>query len=264
MFSFLASLAITLPLLTGCGGDVDKVKTLKFKWESAEKIEEDIKVSFVEFDPKGNVYNVLEGSNIEERVAPCSTFKIPNTLISLHEGVISSESNYKKWDGKEREVEAWNKDQTVDSAFKNSVIWYYQALARDVGEEKMQSHLGKMKYGNEDISGGIDKFWLASSLRISPREQVDFLHELFTEKKYFPKENIDFVRELMYLGDFNGKKVYGKTGSASDPKIGWYVGIIESDGEERYFATLITSENKNAEVSGTRAKELTLKIIEER
>ncbi|MFP9052255.1 penicillin-binding transpeptidase domain-containing protein, partial [Enterococcus faecalis] len=49
------------------------------------------------------------------------------------------------------------------------------ALARDIGEERMKTWLHTLSYGNEDISGGIDQFWLQSSLTISPLEQETFL-----------------------------------------------------------------------------------------
>ena len=50
---------------------------------------------------------------------------------------------------------------------KQSVVWYYQELARRVGPERMQKWVTAFRYGNEDISGGIDRFWLESALRIS-------------------------------------------------------------------------------------------------
>jgi beta-lactamase class D len=37
----------------------------------------------------------------------------------------------------------------------------------------------KISYGNQDISGGIDQFWLSSSLKISPKEQADFMEALY-------------------------------------------------------------------------------------
>ncbi len=57
---------------------------------------------------------------------------------------------------------------------KHSVVWFYQEVARRIGAERMQAHLDALGYGNRDISGGIDKFWLTGGLRISPHEQIDF------------------------------------------------------------------------------------------
>ena len=77
-------------------------------------------------------YNV----NDKEAFIPASTFKIPNTLIILEEGLIKDQSELIKWDGKEREYASWNKDQTLKSAFHYSCVWCYQRYAREVGDEK--------------------------------------------------------------------------------------------------------------------------------
>ena len=39
-------------------------------------------------------------------LSPCSTFKIPNSLIGLQTGVVSGPGDLKKWDGKDRSREA--------------------------------------------------------------------------------------------------------------------------------------------------------------
>lgn len=60
--------------------------------------------------------------------SPASTFKIPNTLIALNEGVVTKDSVI-VWDKKIREYESWNKDQTLLTAFKSSCVWCYQEFA---------------------------------------------------------------------------------------------------------------------------------------
>ena len=67
-------------------------------------------------------YNVNES----ERFIPASTFKIPNTLIVLEEGLIKDPADVIKWDGVKREYASWNKDQTLKSAFQHSCVWCYQ------------------------------------------------------------------------------------------------------------------------------------------
>ncbi|MCY9590651.1 hypothetical protein PC41400_17565 [Paenibacillus chitinolyticus] len=81
----------------------------------------------------------------------------------------------KKWDGNRRAREIWNQDHTSASAMRYSVVWYYQAMARDIGKERMQEWVNRADYGSKDFSGGIDRLWLNSSLKISPVEEVDFL-----------------------------------------------------------------------------------------
>ena len=76
-------------------------------------------------------------------------------------------------------IAAWNHDQTLASAMRHSVVWYFQRVATGIGEERMQRELDRIGYGNRDISGGLTRFWLQSSLKISPREQVGLLRALF-------------------------------------------------------------------------------------
>jgi beta-lactamase class D len=72
--------------------------------------------------------------------SPASTFKIPNTLIALNEGVVTVDSLI-NWDKKIREYESWNKDQTLLTAFKSSCVWCYQEFASKIGVEKYKKYL---------------------------------------------------------------------------------------------------------------------------
>lgn len=173
----------------------------------------------------------------EEQITPNSTFKIPNTLIGLEEGVVKGKDTLFRWDGENRTLDVWNKDHTLESAVKNSVVWYFQKLARDVGKDKMQKHLDEMNYGNKDISGGIDEFWLASSLKISLNDQVDFLEKLYKEELPFSKKNIKTTKEIIYLEEGENGKLYGKTGTTKGGVEGLFVGYIESKNGTYIFAS---------------------------
>ncbi len=169
------------------------------------------------------------------RTSPCSTFKIPNSLIGLETGVIPDASFVLPWDGVRRSREGWNRDHDLRSAMKQSVVWYYQELARRVGPDRMQKWVSALRYGNEDISGGIDRFWLESSLRISPDEQVDFLGRLHAGELPVSPRSIAIVKEIL-LQDAPGPGIVyrGKTGSCQDPGApqphGWWVGSVEKEG----------------------------------
>lgn len=116
-----------------------------------------------------------------QRFTPESSFKVPNALIGLEEHAVEDEYEVKRWDGVVREFDVWNRDHTLASAMRNSAIWYYQAMARDIGPERMQNNLNRIEYGNQDIRGGIDTFWLDSSLTISAQEQAQFMEKLAEE-----------------------------------------------------------------------------------
>ncbi len=226
--------------------------------------------TFVLFDKNKNEYTIFNEEKSLKQVPPCSSFKIINSLIGLETKVIEDENTTFKWDGTKYPIESWNNDHTLKTAIQNSVVWYYQKLASQVGEEKMQDFLNKINYGNKDISGGITTFWLQSSLKISPREQVDVLRKFYDYQLPFSKKNIDIVKNIIVLSDENGIKLSGKTGSGlmpNDEKFinGWFVGYVEKDKNVYIFATNIeANDSSDKSASGQEAKEITLQILKDR
>ena len=178
------------------------------------------------------------------RMSPCSTFKIPNSLIGLEMGVIPDASFVLPWDGVRSTREQWNRDQDLRSAMKHSVVWYYQELARRVGPDRMQQWVSAFHYGNEDVSGGIDRFWLGSTLLISPDEQVDFLARLHAGSLPLSARSAAIVKEIL-LQDAPGPGIAyrGKTGSCEDSGArqphGWWVGSVEKEAGLFLFAARI-------------------------
>jgi beta-lactamase class D len=178
------------------------------------------------------------------RTSPCSTFKIPSSLIGLETGAVPDASFVLKWDGVRRPREEWNRDHDLRSAIRYSVVWYYQEVARRVGAERMQKCVSALRYGNEDVSGGIDRFWLGSSLQISPDEQVDFLARLHAGALPVSARSLAIVKDILVQDPPGPALVYrGKTGSCEDPGAsephGWWVGSVEKEGRLFVFAALV-------------------------
>jgi beta-lactamase class D len=88
-----------------------------------------------------------------ERVLPASTFKIVNSLVGLQTGKILDEKMVIKWDGVKRSNEDWNKDLTMEQAFKVSAVPYYQEVARRIGRDTMKLWVDSLHYGNMNIFG---------------------------------------------------------------------------------------------------------------
>ena len=195
---------------------------------------------------------VYNEERANQQFAPQSTFKVPNSLIGLQIGAVEDEYTIKYWDGVERELPVWNQDHTLGSAMRNSVVWYYQDMARDIGENQMEKWVRAISYGNQNISGGIDQFWLSSSLKISPLEQADFMGDLYKENLPFDKDVMKTVKRMMIQEEGDEFTLYGKTGQGSG--IGWFVGFIESRGQSYSFAT-------NIEGTSTDAKSITIEIF---
>jgi len=76
-----------------------------------------------------------------------STFMALHTLIALEEGAIAGADEIIPWDGTHYEIEDWNRDQTLKSAFRVSCVWCYQRLARRVGAAAYPRHIRQAHYG---------------------------------------------------------------------------------------------------------------------
>lgn len=209
-------------------------------------------------------YFEIDQARCNKRFTPASTFKIFNSLVGLETGVIADENFVLKWDSVKRNVPSWNKSQDMKTAFKNSTVWYYQELARRVVDTKMNYHIKLAQYGNMNISGGIDQFWLTGKLRISQEEQIVFLQELYTDSLPFSKRSQEIVKKIMLREDTLGYKLRAKTGWGVQDSldIGWYVGWVEKDKNVYFFATNIESKKTGDSFPAARI-EITKDILRE-
>lgn len=180
-----------------------------------------------------------------------STFKILNSMIALETGVISDEIAILTWDGIQRELPEWNRDLNLREAFKLSAVWFYQVLARRVGYDRMKHWVIQAGYGNQEIGrkDEIDQFWLNGTLRITPQQQIEFLHRLYKNDLPFSERTLSIVKDIMITEKTPDYTIRAKTGwfgfgNDSIPNIGWYVGYLEKGENVYFFATNIDIRNK--------------------
>jgi beta-lactamase class D len=176
-----------------------------------------------------------------QEALPASTFKIPNSLIALETGVVGDpDQDIFKWDGVVRSIEAWNRDHTMRTAIAASAVPVYQEIARRVGAERMQKYVDLLEYGNRDIGGGIDQFWLTGSLRIDPFQQIDFVDRLRRGALPVSKRSQELVRDILPVTPSGDSIIRAKTGvvsaQAGKPQLGWLVGWAEKGSAQTVFA----------------------------
>ncbi len=172
---------------------------------------------------------------------PASTFKIPNSLIALETGVVADpDKDIFKWDGVTRDIAAWNKDHTLRSAIAASAVPVYQEIARRIGQERMQKYVDLFEYGNRNIGGGIDQFWLTGDLRIDPIQQIDFVDRVRRGVLPISKRSQDLVRDILPVTKVGDSIIRAKTGllgaEIGKPSLGWVVGWAEKGSEHTVFA----------------------------
>ncbi len=172
---------------------------------------------------------------------PASTFKIANSLIALETGVVQDpDKDVFKWDGVKRPIEAWNRDHTMRTAIAASAVPVYQEIARRIGQQRMQKYVDLFDYGNRNIGGGIDQFWLTGDLRIDPLQQVDFVDRLRRGVLPISKRSQDFVRDILPVTKVGDSIIRAKSGllgaERGEPSLGWMVGWAEKGSAQTVFA----------------------------
>ena len=220
--------------------------------------------SFVLYDLKKNEYAIYNKKKSITRVSPNSTYKIYSALFALESGVIKIDDSMRKWNGKAYPYASWNMNQDLNSAIKNSVTWYFQELDQLVGYKKLQSYLEQIQYGNRNLLGGIENFWMESSLKISPIEQVELLKAFYTKQLPFQLQHIDAVKEALVLSEKRDMKLSGKTGTGNinhKETNGWFVGYVEQGNQTYLFATNIQGKEH---VNGRLATQITLDILKDK
>ena len=111
--AFLYFAVTSVAPYSACAEDKDIAKLFADK---------NIKGAIVLSDISGLKTYISNEHRASKAFIPASTFKIPNTLMALDKGVVT-EMDLIKWDGKKREIEEWNRDQTLETAFKSSCVW---------------------------------------------------------------------------------------------------------------------------------------------
>jgi len=218
--------------------------------------------SFVLYDLETGLYTIHNRDMSVRRVSPNSTYKIFSALIAMESGILDASSTEREWDGTVHPFEAWNQNQTLTSAMHSSASWYFQDFDTLIGIERLSFYLTRLSYGNRNLSGGIADFWMESSLRISPLEQVKLLANFHRSNTMFETEHINALNDALRLSERDGAVLSGKTGTGlvnGNFVNGWFIGYVETDDNMFVFATYIQGEDN---AGGSVAAQITLSILE--
>jgi beta-lactamase class D len=207
------------------------------------------------YDLNEESYLAGHAERVDRQLIPASTFKVFSSLVALETGVIANPETVIKWDGRTRSRPEINKDLDLQEAFRVSAVPHYQELVRRIGSERMQEFIDAVGYGNGDISGGIDQFWLAGGLRISPREQIDFLVRLSQGTLPFSAKTMEMVKGMMVSEQTTEYTIRSKTGwgvPTEDSHVGWWVGWVERASGVHVFATALETRTPGETFGSTR------------
>lgn len=221
------------------------------------------------FDYNNKKWFFTDSIDAQIQTLPASTFKIINSLIALEEKVIQDENEVLKWNGVKRslfgkEIPQWYKDTDLKTAYENSTIWFYVRMAERIGRNKYFEYLKESKYGNLNFSEKGTDFWNYGDFKISPKNQIEFLVQLYENKVSFSQKTINTVKEIMISENIDGYIFRDKTGWTRKDgiDIGWWVGYVETPDNIFFFATRIKKEVSNINPDFSKArKEITKAIL---
>ncbi|MFZ3191653.1 MAG: class D beta-lactamase [Moraxellaceae bacterium] len=189
---------------------------------------------------------VYQPARAATRYSPASTFKIPHTLFALDAGVVLDAEQVFKWDGVPRSFAGHNQDQTLQTAMRNSTVWVYEGLAKQIGTAREQHYLHRIRYGNQNASGAVDQFWLNGTLKISAQEQLLFLQQLHREQLPFSVAHQRLVKQLIRVDSGQDWSLHAKTGWSGS--LGWWVGWVQQPTGAVFFALNIDTPQRMADL----------------
>ena len=223
----------------------------------------------------GSTHAIIDelGPHVDTRISPCSTFKTTLSLRGYDAGILQDEQS-PIWDvqkGYDDYLPSWKGSLTPQAWMQYSCLWYSKLLSLRLGEENIQSYLDAFAYGNRDISEGLvppgpkNPPWIGSSLTISPKEQVEFIHKMISKQLPISRHALEMTRALVFKEQLpEGWKLFGKTGYSGsyitqDGQIlehGWFVGWLEKEDQFFSFAYLIRDQKIDLDQRIPRAKQL--------
>ena len=235
----------------GCDGDNDSkqpASTTQSKEVVVDEIQNildsvDVIGSVLIFDSNINTFYSNDFDLARVGHLPASTFKIPNSIIALELGTVEPDSTIFVWDGQPRLMSVWERDMTFKEAFVASCYPCYQELALKAGHKEMQGQLAKLTYPAMVFdSSNVHTFWVDGDSRINCFQQIEFLEKIRKESLPIKQGTYAILKDMMIITNNSRYKLYGKTGWSITDEVnnGWFVGYVETEQGDYYFATNIT------------------------
>ena len=190
-----------------------------------------------------------------ERYRPFSTFKIPNSLIGLEAGLLEAPNSVIEWDPKQYPPQDWwpaiwtERVHDLRSAFRYSHVPFYRTLAGKIGYQKLAQQVKDFDYGNQNIAGNLDSFWLDGDLAISADEQIAFLQRFYNEQLGVSAHSTAVVKDIFVRDRAGVAKLSAKTGTgeaASGKTLAWLVGYVEQESSVHYFAFNVSADDSDS------------------
>lgn len=223
--------------------------------------------TFVLYDFQSNNYQTYNPDRAKQKFAVHSTSKIFWSIIGLEENLIANENDIVKWDSiKYPRKEFWPtgfaQDQTIVSALRYSVNWYYFELLHLMTPELIEKYLISLDYQKGFDVEQVHYFGLTFNIRKSAFEQIDFLKGLYENKYGLSQKTLNIIKKGITFEKGDNYILYAKTGTGpiqNDNGLGWLIGYIEKDSKIYFFAFNV--ENSDEILAGKLRTDYSMRIL---
>lgn len=191
---------------------------------------------------------------------PAATFDIVQSLIALQTGTLADTSariSGSLW----AMMSAGDTNNapapvlTLREAFQkddNAGIIGFRLVSGQLGKDTLKKWIDSLHYGNRDVSGSPDSFWLNNQLKITADEQLGLLKKLYFDQLPFFNRPQKLVRGMMrvesnsvYRLAYKSAKGIKEDGHA----IGWVMGWVEENRHPYFFVVNLEAADASKDLS---------------
>jgi beta-lactamase class D len=216
-------------LFTACSqNNVTEENSFKKYFDSAG-----VSGSFGLFDNGQGHFTIYNLSRFRDSAyLPAATFDIVQSLIGIQTGLVKDDSALVKTDRENG----------------------FGQLALRIGRDTLKKWIDSLGYGNKNIGGPIDSFWLNNHLKITSDEQLGLMKKLYFDQLPFFQHTQSVVRQTMLTEkNANYQLVYKAAGGigGNGHGIGWIMGWIEENKHPYFFVLNLESTGPNLDMPNT-------------
>ena len=158
---------------------------------------------------------------------PAQTFKVFLTLVALETDAVETLDTEIVWDGTSPTIPPWDRVHTLRSSIEPSGYWFDDAVIERIGFAPTEVWVNRTNYGNQNIRGSSDRFWLDGTLKIDALQQAEFMSLIFSEKHPFDHYTALDVKDVLPLEEGDGWIMqYVTANTTGDDPVLWLVGAV--------------------------------------
>ncbi|HTI89529.1 MAG TPA: penicillin-binding transpeptidase domain-containing protein [Puia sp.] len=191
---------------------------------------------------------------------PAGTFDIVQSLVALQTGMLADTSARipgSLWTmmsiGDTNKLSA--PILTLQGAFQNvgnAGNIGFRGISGLLGKDSLKKWLDTVHYGNRDMGGSLDSFWLNNHLKITSDEQLGLIKRLYFDQLPFFNRPQKLVREMMPMESNSVYRMAYKTGRGikeDGHAIGWVLGWVEENKHPYFFVLNLEAEDTTKDLS---------------